>query len=176
MIEVNSMGQAASTAPDPTDGMMLSIAASGGHVDIVDMYLAKNPALAFYIGKDKQTLLHHASGSGNHVILSHILVSINKSALSNTFSPLMRQLDSQDSSGRTALMLACRAGSEQCAKILIEHGADTWLKDQRGRSALHYAAVPGGNGCCHLLLLQAAIQEQQHQQGLIPGTRRTVRE
>jgi ankyrin repeat protein len=155
---------------------MLSIAANGGHKEVVDMYLAKNPALAFFIGKDKQTILHHACRGGHQDILSHVIRSINESALSNTFSPLKKQLDHQNSLGQTALMLACRAGSQPCAKILIEQGADVWLRDQQGRSSLHYAAVPGGNACCALLLLQVAIEEQQHQQGLLPGTSRTVRE
>ena len=45
-----------------------------------------------------------------------------------------------ESSGSTALMLACGFNFADMAKFLVEHGADLNLQDKRGRTALMIAA------------------------------------
>ena len=41
--------------------------------------------------------------------------------------------------GDTALMLAARCGSGDCAKLLLEGGADKALQDSSGKTALDWA-------------------------------------
>lgn len=46
--------------------------------------------------------------------------------------------------GQTPLMLACKAGSADCVRLLLEAGADATLFDDGGsRTCLHYAGAVG---------------------------------
>ena len=47
-----------------------------------------------------------------------------------------------DFNGVTALDVACLIGDDVSAGILIDHGADPSITDNRGRSAAHYAVSP----------------------------------
>lgn len=51
-------------------------------------------------------------------------------------------LNQRDPSGQTALMLACRAGSADCVRLLLAAGADATLA-AGCRSCLHIAAQQG---------------------------------
>lgn len=48
-------------------------------------------------------------------------------------------LDTKDSEGITALMEAAARGDAELINCLLKHGADSWLQDNSGRTALSYA-------------------------------------
>lgn len=49
-------------------------------------------------------------------------------------------LDTKGSDGSTALMEAAARGDAELINCLLRHGADSWLQDNSGRTALSYAA------------------------------------
>ena len=49
------------------------------------------------------------------------------------------QINQKNVHGQTPLMLACKAGAAQCARLLLGAGADATLFDAVQRNALHYA-------------------------------------
>ncbi len=72
------------------------------------------------------SVLHDAAKSGSKPVLEFVLSSgVN--------------VDCVDSTGATALMLACLHGSMTCLHLLILHGASTNLTDNRGCNVVHYA-------------------------------------
>lgn len=67
-----------------------------------------------------------------HVL--ELLASVTKdSAVSNTFDPLTKVINSQNAQGQTALMLACKGGHYACAKLLTSKGASPLLADAQVR-------------------------------------------
>ena len=56
-----------------------------------------------------------------------------------------------DRKGRTPLMAACSSGQLEAAKMLVVLlGADPYMVDRKGNSALHYAARFNHGVCTHL--------------------------
>ncbi len=78
---------------------------------------------------DLQTALHAAALFNKHSVLRVLLESSSHTSL----------LEECDRSGRTALHLACGAGSTEAALLLLEHRAACGTLDALGRTALHYA-------------------------------------
>jgi ankyrin repeat protein len=74
------------------------------------------------------------------------------------------KLDSQNSSGMTALMLAATLhGSEQLIKNLLDGGAQHNIKDKKKRSAFTYAVIYGREQMIFgLMALEAAIDEKDY--------------
>ncbi len=52
-------------------------------------------------------------------------------------------LDERDSDGCTPLMLAIQASRFELVKLLVDSGADATLKDNKGKSTLHYTEGKG---------------------------------
>jgi hypothetical protein len=65
-----------------------------------------------------------------------------KNALAETLEARAAPLDAEaydGRAGRTPLMAAARDGDAECVAALLAAGADPWVTDQMGRSALHHA-------------------------------------
>jgi ankyrin repeat protein len=60
-------------------------------------------------------------------------------------------VNERDAFGNTALMLACKKGNANSAKMLIESGALIELKNWKGRDALYYALKRRSLACIELL-------------------------
>ena len=87
--------------------------------------------------------------------------------------------------GLTPFLLACAYGNEAMAKLLLEHGADCSVSDERGMNAYHFLARPRIPGLepAHTCLEQSAEQRgaiarlltcdinQKDEDGLTPLTR-----
>ena len=54
--------------------------------------------------------------------------------------------------GTPALLHACAASSEECARALLDAGAPVTALDTHGQTALHWACRMGHEGCTRLLL------------------------
>ncbi|MGB1142588.1 MAG: ankyrin repeat domain-containing protein, partial [Halioglobus sp.] len=65
----------------------------------------------------------------------------------------------------TALIRACQNGHRACARLLIDHGADTNLARTDGRTALHEACLNGHHECAQLLLDGRANPNQAKSNG-----------
>ncbi|KAM8958452.1 uncharacterized protein AAEQ78_020684 isoform 3-T4 [Lycaon pictus] len=81
------------------------------------------------------------------------------------------QLNLRDGEDRTALVKCSQAiqcQEEPCVTLLLEHGADPKVKDNKGNTALHYAAHEGIVSIAEKLLLQNANIEAKNMDGLTP--------
>lgn len=76
--------------------------------------------------------------------------------------------ESINSFDHTPLMLSVRAGSLECARFLLEIGADVTLQDHLDRTALRYAAHAGQPEAVDLLLEAGAGVDVSDQGGKTP--------
>lgn len=160
------MGQALSTE-EVSDGYILTVATREGRTDVVQMYLDKNPVLAFHLNSDGSTVVQAACNGGQHEILNILLTSLRLSAVSNIFNPVTRLLDQTNSTGRTALSLAAAGmspGHSACAHAVLDAGASVWIPDQAGKACLHHAARTGNSAAVEMVLDAAGQQPQEPQQ------------
>ncbi|CBZ55577.1 unnamed protein product [Neospora caninum Liverpool] len=66
-------------------------------------------------------------------------------------------VDYKDSTGETALMMACRAGDVVMVNLLLNFGADVNKRSQTGVTALHLAAESGDEACVRALVDAGAV-------------------
>ncbi len=85
-----------------------------------------------------RTALHYAVQNGLEIVVQQILGKTK--GLQNTVPYIDEAMHNTKS---TALMLACKTGQKKMALDLIHAGADLNLKDESGRTALHYAVQSG---------------------------------
>ncbi len=110
---------------------ILMHAANSGSYDVFDYFLSQG----LTIEPKKETILHQnmlnlAAAGGNVDVVSYLL--------KNGFS-----LDTQSSTGRTALMSSIMNNKSDCVKFLISSGCNLQRKDQHGRTALMHAVRSG---------------------------------
>ena len=94
--------------------------------------------------------LHQAAKAGDAVEVEHLLAD-------------GAALDERDGQGVTALGMAVGYNRLPVARILVAAGADIMLTDDRGNTALHYAA---GSALCPTSLmdsLSAFLMLMQHE-------------
>ncbi|XP_013378957.1 cortactin-binding protein 2-like [Lingula anatina] len=78
------------------------------------------------------------------------------------------EINEQAWDGNTPLHEAAWCGHTQCVKLLLQHGADTTMRDRDGRTPLHEAACNGRTQCARLLLQQGADTRIQDKSGRTP--------
>ena len=61
-------------------------------------------------------------------------------------------IDAQDNSGNTALMLACMSTAEKSARLLVRKGADFNIKNNNGKSAMDIAVEEGLTDVLELMI------------------------
>ncbi|KAG2423703.1 hypothetical protein HXX76_015093 [Chlamydomonas incerta] len=161
------MGQYPSTESHtftPSDAFFLTEATRTGSLDVVRLFLRKNPALVYAAqAADHNTPWHVAAAAGHELVLRVLLDTTRANAVSNTFDPLTKVINKQNAKGQTPLMLACGGGHSVCVRLLLESGAHLLVADAAGLSALHYAASHNGadgagNDCVELLLAHMQLQ------------------
>lgn len=77
----------------------------------------------------------------------------------------------------TPLIAAVKAGKAAAVQQLMAAGANAWLGDNTGATALHHAAWQGGGPCLSLLLqhaerLETAAGGKQLRYGQLPAPQR----
>ena len=100
--------------------------------------------------------------------LSPVFAACDEDDLEELLSLLKSQpsvRDSRNRDGWTPLHQACYAGSEACARALLEAGAKSSLKDADGDSPAHYASAQGHVGCLRILLKAGADLESVDNDG-----------
>lgn len=127
----------AKIGPDETTA--LTLAAAGGHLDIVRLLLSKGADIDART-KRLETPLYFAAANGYSKVVS-LLVDVPAG------------IDLTDYEGRTPLMVAARAGHLEAVKILLDGGANPNATMASGESAL-FLAVEGG----HLEILKALME------------------
>ena len=102
--------------------------------------LIQNGADPFLKDNDGSSLLHHAANGGNTSIIDELL-------------SLGLDVDSRSSySSSTPLMYAAEWPQQRAFQMLIQNGADPFLKDKDGSSLLHCAAQGGNTSIINELL------------------------
>ena len=104
----------------------LSLAARHGHEAIASLLL-EHGAEVEAINNAGETALHEAT-FGDHLTVIEVLVVQGHA-----------NVDAQDSSGHTPLMMAADLGRDWAVRLLVQKGADVKLKDELGRTALDLA-------------------------------------
>lgn len=83
-----------------------------------------------------------------------------RSAPSSRLATQIRtSINARDRSNVTPLMEASRHGQLHCVQWLLQTGADPWLQDRQGRTALHYAARANYADCAQALIDAAGHSE-----------------
>mmetsp|Transcript_153584 Transcript_153584/g.492261 ORF Transcript_153584/g.492261 Transcript_153584/m.492261 type:complete len:1098 (-) Transcript_153584:103-3396(-) len=121
----------------------LHYAAHGGHLACVLMLVGnygkgEPPCDAGAVDSDGKTLLMHACISG-HLDLVNLLLSTREGKRDDLIFPPL-DVNHQDNSGSTALILAAREGHWALLPSLVLAGANLSVVDEDGFSALHWAA------------------------------------
>ncbi|MBI4027589.1 MAG: ankyrin repeat domain-containing protein [Verrucomicrobia bacterium] len=166
----------------------LHTAASHGHLQIVELLLAKGAQVN---AKDEYgaTSLHNAARSRHKDIVELLLskgAEVNKGDFFN-HTPLYRAAengnqnvvklllqkganvhvrDSED--GTTALPLAIRGNHERIVHMLLARGADVNVADHDGLTPLHWAAQRGNTRIATLLITKGAAVNAKTEAGVNP--------
>ncbi|KAF4452347.1 1-alkyl-2-acetylglycerophosphocholine esterase [Fusarium austroafricanum] len=110
-----------------TEGFLFGVCMSG-RLDAVKMICEKYPsAINQEPGSKERSILHWASFLSKPEVISYL---IKKGAY----------IDAKDHNGMTPLMLAVQSKDAERIRILINMKADCNIRDNAGRTALHYAA------------------------------------
>ena len=104
---------------------------SGSHACV--SYLLENGALSMATNSHGSTPLHEAALHGRLTCL-RVMLGVRDPPF---YTP--EQVNAVDEDGRTALMMATRHSCEKCCAMLIEAGADLFLRDIDGSTALQIA-------------------------------------
>ncbi|CAD7679107.1 unnamed protein product [Nyctereutes procyonoides] len=113
-----------------------------------------NPGPGYHIPDRGLRKIHKAASGGKAAKVQRILLlgdQMNRSALhlacANGHVDIVKllidrkcQLNLRDGENTTALMKAVQSQEEACVDILLKHGANPDVKDNKGNTALHYAA------------------------------------
>lgn len=123
----------------------LWLAVRYGRLDVVRHVLSiAGEQLSVCCTRDHTTSLHVAASLGNVDILSQLLKSDSQLDTSC--------IEMRDNSGATALIWSCLKGHTECAKALIDSGADVNATDAQGATALMHSAKLGHFDLCQVLL------------------------
>ena len=134
----------------------LMLAAENGHNDVLMLLINHGADVSKKGGKLNRTALHYASERGDLKVVELLL---DESA----------NIDVEDRSSRTPLMLAAENGRNDISMHLINRGADVRKKDGIfNRTALHYACRRGDLKVVELLLSKGAKNDVRDERSCTP--------
>ena len=123
--------------------------------------LIQNGADPFLKDNDDSSLLHHAANGGNTSFIDKLL-------------SLGLDVDSRSSySSSTPLMYAAECPQQRAFQMLMQNGADPFLKDKDGSSLLHCAAQGGNTSIINELLSLRLQIDSKDLSGKTPLTKAT---
>lgn len=172
--DVNGKVYASNFSGDDRYERILTLAASHGWNDVIDLALAKGADPSLTNG-ERLDALHCAIekrqyGAFQNLVRRGVKVESDSSGeylrwlvasddSLNAISVLLKNgasVDDRDRSGRTPLMIAAKDSQELNLKVLLKSKADPTLRDQKGRTALHEAIESGCFGCAKILVEKGA--------------------
>ncbi|XP_068735681.1 uncharacterized protein [Montipora capricornis] len=132
----------------------LMIAASNGRLDAFSVLIERrsDPTLK---NNNGYSLLHYAAQGGNDVIIDKLL-------------SLGFDIDSRSSDGATPLMIAALCGRLHAFSVVRERRSDPSLKDNNGKTLLHYAAQGDNDVIIEKLLSLGLDIDSRRSDGLTP--------
>uniref|UniRef100_A0A671YIK4 Ankyrin repeat domain 52 n=1 Tax=Sparus aurata TaxID=8175 RepID=A0A671YIK4_SPAAU len=136
----------------------LYLAAQRGFASCVEVLLKHEASYTLKEHKHKWTALHAAAAEGQ---MDCLLLLVNREQSADI-------IDSPDTQGQTALMLAALGRHTDCVHILLEKGANADAADKKGFTALHRAAMLGSEDCVSALLEHGASALCRDSQGRTP--------
>uniref|UniRef100_A0A8C9X0H3 Ankyrin repeat domain 52 n=1 Tax=Sander lucioperca TaxID=283035 RepID=A0A8C9X0H3_SANLU len=136
----------------------LHLAAQRGFAPCVEVLLKHQASYTLKEHKRKWTALHAAAAEGQ---MDCLLLLVNGEQSADI-------IDSPDTQGQTALMLAALGRHTDCVHILLEKGAKADAADKKGFTALHRAAMLGSEDCVSALLEHGASALCRDSQGRTP--------
>ncbi|KAK7081544.1 hypothetical protein SK128_002378 [Halocaridina rubra] len=101
--------------------------------------------------KQKKNVLHYAAERNALEALRFLL----------KYQVLKNIIDAEDRSYYTPLHLAIKRDADECALLLLEHGASPVKKSASGMTPLHLAADKGSISVCEVLLSRKDVQVSQ---------------
>ncbi|KAI0856939.1 ankyrin repeat-containing domain protein [Xylaria cubensis] len=117
-------------APDSDGCTPLLIAAQKGCTDIFELLL-DHEASPSKVDKSEQTVLHKCqtcSRDGSDIAIARLI---------HDRAPTL--INAQESTGKTALWMACEEGNEKMVEILLSHGADLKISSTKNQTPLQVA-------------------------------------
>jgi len=117
--------------------------AQAGDVDIVNLFLTKDPKSSEMTDTLGRTVMMLASRAGQDKVVE-ILAAKGAS------------LEARDNEGKTAIIHAAQTGKAQAARILLDNGADVNARDRNGVTALMAATESGSLEVMKILLDRGA--------------------
>ncbi|KAM9859110.1 serine/threonine-protein phosphatase 6 regulatory ankyrin repeat subunit C [Aulostomus maculatus] len=136
----------------------LHLAAQKGFASCVEVLLKHQASYTLREHKHKWTALHVAAAEGQ---MDCLLLLVNREQSTDI-------IDSPDTQGQTALMLAAVGCHTDCVHILLEKGAKPDAGDKKGFTALHRSAMLGSDDCVSALLEHGASALCRDSQGRTP--------
>ena len=134
--------------PPNMGNLLLCRAANNGRLDTVSALLDRglpdvNPNFVDPNNKCRPALLAHLQSQADAAIIRALLEH-------------GASIDSQDTEGNSALILAVRQNLREVVQLLLDHGAKLELETNKGESALSLATQYGDGGCLALLTEKTA--------------------
>lgn len=140
-------------------------------VEEIEQALKKHPEAVNQLDHLGHTPLHIAAA--NHVDIELLEYLINKGAQVNAINPVGIEKERYQSDktevmekGWSALHYAVAAGDDEAANVLLQRGAEPFLKDDRGNTPLHVAATHDASKEIVITLLNQAEQLEGEQGAL----------
>ncbi|CAI0461893.1 unnamed protein product [Linum tenue] len=116
---------------------------------------------------DNPSRLHQLVGEGNVIGVRDLLA---KAASGNSGDSVYRLLEAQNADGQTALHLACRRGSADLVRAILEYReANVDILDKDGDPPLVFALAAGSPGCVHALIGRGANVRSRLREGFGPS-------
>jgi ankyrin repeat protein len=130
--------------PGSTGDTALLAAASKGHANAVGALLDASSNMAS-VNEGGDTALSVASANGFADVLEKLLSRVE----AQRCEAIVNQANSR---GIVPIQAASSNGSEECTRLLLDHGADHNARDKNGASAAMVAAFCGNDGALGVLL------------------------
>jgi len=129
------------TANNNVTPLMLAVAKNNSRMVVFLLERGANP--------------HHRNAMQQTAL--HIAIALKQESIALQLILAMKQFDTQDRDGDTALMMSAMNGLPKVTAVLLKMQARGDICNDKGLTALHYAASHGHSDCIELLTAQEGI-------------------